>query len=210
MVRARSSLRQLSLVVPFLVAAAQAGTIILDQSNVSNPSNYGGLNDALDWQQQVTAGSGGVLAGVELFRPPFGGSSDTLTVSIGLGTTGQGSAFFAGPFAFTKNTTVTQSGTFIDTSAANILLTSGEQFVIDVTGGLGQTGGVNYYVATLSTPYAGGGLFFAQGFNAFNNSMAFETFNVTPVSAIPEPETLALMGTGLGALALVRRTRRQT
>lgn len=163
---------------------AIATTASLDQSNVSDPTNYGGLNDALDWQQQVTAGSGGVLAGVKLFT--FG-SSDTLTVSIGLGSTGQGfpgnGSFFAGPFAFTTRTTITQSGTFIDTSAANILLKPGQQFVIDVSGGSGQTGGVNYMLASLSTPYAGGGLFFAEGFNAFGNSMAFQTFVTGTVSS---------------------------
>jgi len=191
----RFSACHLSLVLPFLVAAAQAGTI-LDQSTVSNPSTYGGLNDSLEWQQQVTAGIGGMLAVIEL----FGDNNDTVTVSIGLG-----AGPFAGPFAFTTSASITQSGAFIDTLAANILLTPGEQFVIDTSGGSGHT---NAGLFNASFPYAGGGLFRIGGENAFDDHMIFETFVLTKGGAsTPEPTSLVLLSLGLGMISVLRLTK---
>src|SRR5579863_9261908 len=127
------SVWRLGLVLPFLALASTAqADSILDQSNLS--SDFGGINPMIEWQQQVTDGIDGVLAGVELYSFPNCGAPgdcpDTVTVSIGLGT-----GFFSGSFAFTTTAAVVSGGTFVDTSSADIYLTQGETFVIDVSNG---------------------------------------------------------------------------
>jgi hypothetical protein len=193
----------LSFSLPFLALAGVAqAAMVLDQSNVGNPSTYGGLNDTFEWQQQVTDGIGGELAGVELFAQPAAGT-DTVTVSIGLGP-----GFYTGPFAFTTIATITPSGTFINTSAADIVLTPGEEFVIDFSGGSNTDG-----VADLISTYAGGDLFANVNGTVYNftidagQTMVFETFIA---SSVPEPQDAALFGSGLIGLlgvAWVRRRR---
>jgi hypothetical protein len=90
----------------------------------------GSLNDTIaEWQQQVTDGIGGILAGIELYCAP-GTTIDTATVSIGLG-----AVPYLGAFVFTTTATFGQAGAFIDTSSADITLTPGEVFVIDVSSG---------------------------------------------------------------------------
>jgi hypothetical protein len=141
----------------------------------------------------VTDGIGGVLAGVELFNEA--GSTDSLTVSIGLG-----SGFFTGPFAFTTNAAIAGYGsTYIVTSAADIDLTPGETFVIDVLGV--QPDKPCCSLAGSPTAYAGGDLFLnlngsiADYTADYGYSMAFETFiEGSSVPEVPEPGTLALFG----------------
>ncbi len=70
-----------------LVTVADATTVI-DQENL--PSVNWGLNDSFEWQQEVTAGFSGQLAGVELF-----GTSPSDLVRIALG-----AAFSGVPFVF--------------------------------------------------------------------------------------------------------------
>jgi hypothetical protein len=185
----------LALACLVLVRGAQAG-IILDQRHPISGSVV--LNDNLEWQQQVTAGRGGVLAGIDLFVSPNG----FFTVSIGLG-----SAFFNGPFAFTISTDLFgPDGVFIDTSAANIHLTPGETFVIDLS-----SADADFGLIGSATAYAGGDLFVNGGvyndsdFTAatLGDSLAFETFMESP---IPEPGTFwLLLSSGLFVLPRVVR-----
>lgn len=179
------------------VSAAQAADGVLDQSN---PGGSAGLNAVgHQWQQEVTAGVGGRLNGIML----WGGGS--LRVRIA-----EGDAFNAGPFAFSQWVTFEPNGLaglFIDTRAANIVLSAGETFVIDLSEGTeAYTGSV--------TPYAGGNLWLAGGgwpttFNfteRFGTSLAFETY----MGAVPEPETWALMILGFGLAGAGLRRRRDT
>jgi hypothetical protein len=191
----RSSTIRLALLLTFLavVVSAQAGTV-LDQNNP--PGNLG-LNDSLEWQQQVTDGIGGVLAGITLYTQS---GSDTDIVKIGVGP-----GFFFGTFAFTTTATIVPGGTFIDTSAADIHLTPGEFFVIDVSGGPGCCN-----LTGSTSPYSGGDLYLdvdgqIQDYTQlFGYSMSFQTYvNTTPT---PEPGSLMLLGSGiLGLLGVVRR-----
>src|SRR5580698_2807733 len=110
------------LILPLLMLSGAArADMIVDQNNTLDVGS-GSVNDSFEWQQQVTDGIGGVLAGIELYTQD---GNDSVVVSIGLG-----SGFYSGPFAFTIDTVIGSSGTFIDTSSANISLTPGEAFVI--------------------------------------------------------------------------------
>lgn len=174
------------------VVSAHANSI-LDQNN---PPNNVGLNDQLEWQQQITVGLGGILSGITLYTQS---GVDTDLVRIGVGP-----APFTGSWAFQTTVGIGSGGTFIDTSSANIALNPGDFFTIDVSGGPGCC---NLFGST--TPYSGGDLFldingqFTDYTQLFGYSMAFQTFMNTEV---PEPGTLVFMGTGvLGVAGLLRR-----
>lgn len=180
-------------------AAAQAAGV-LDQEALPFGGN---LYEGLEWQQQVTAGLSGLLTGVTLY-----GNGTDLTVRIA-----SGGAFNTGPYAFSGTAHLTPTGTFIDTSAAGIMLTAGNAFVIDTIGG--SNGNINLAAA----PYAGGHLFLNLGAPSdFTtccgvSAMAFRTFVQAPVDggtgAVPEPASWALMLTGFGGLGATLRQRRR-
>lgn len=189
----RKPLVWLTLLVFFgFVVSAQANSI-LDQNNP--PLNVG-LNDQLEWQQQITVGLGGALSGITLYT---NSGVDTDLVQIGVG-----DAWYSGQWAFSTTVGIGTGGTFIDTSSANILLQPGDHFVIDVSGGPGccnLAGSIN--------PYGGGDLWLNVGGQLFDYtqlygySMAFQTYMNTE---IPEPGTLVFMGTGaLGLAGMLRR-----
>jgi hypothetical protein len=177
--------------------AASAGSAsadaFLDQYVLPSgqPSNYG-LNDSLEWQQVVTDGIPGLLAGVTLYSYSL---SPGNVVRIAFG-----SSFTSGPFLFSATTDLTPSGTFVDTSAAGIYLSQGQQFVIDVRG----AGGCCTLGSNLpSDPKYPGGDLFLYDPPAYLGSdftitagidMAFQTY----VNPVPGP----VAGAGLPGLIL--------
>ena len=188
----RSSAIGLALLLAFLVVVVSAQASVLDQNN---PPLSVGLNDSLEWQQQITVGIGGTLAGITLYT---NSGSDTDTIKIGVGP-----AFFTGTYSFMTTVTINQGGTFIDTSSAGINLNPGDFFVIDVSGGPGCCN-----LAGSTNPYSGGDLYLDINGNItdytkqFGYSMAFQTY-MGP--SVPEPGSLILLGSGVLGLAGVLR-----
>lgn len=175
-------------------SAAQAADGVLDQSNPGGTAGLNGVDH--EWQQEVTAGVDGRLTGIMLW------GVGEMRVRIA-----EGDAFNAGPFAFSQWVAFGPdrlAGLFIDTRAANIVLTAGETFVIDLSEGTQAYAGS-------TTPYAGGDLWLAGGgwpttfdyTERFGTSLAFETY----VEPLPEPGVWALMvlGFGLAGAGLRRR-----
>jgi hypothetical protein len=191
MTRGKSAVWLTLLMFLALVVSAHANSI-LDQDN--QPDNVG-LNDSLEWQQQVTVGLGGILSGITLYTQS---GTDVDTVKIGVGP-----AFFTGQYSFETTVGIDSTGTFIDTSSANIFLNPGDFFVIDISGGPGCCN-----LAGSGTPYSGGHLYLNFGgvqdyTELFGYSLGFQTYMNTEV---PEPGTLAFMGTGaLGLAGMLRR-----
>ena len=162
----RKSAVWLTLLMFFALVVSAHANSILDQDN---PPNNLGLNDQLEWQQQVTTGLGGILSGITLYTQA---GVDTDLVRIGVG-----SAPFTGNWAFEATVDINSAGTFIDTSSANIALNPGEFFVIDVSGGPGCC---NLFGS--ATPYSGGDLYldiggqFTNYTELFGYSLAFQTY----------------------------------
>lgn len=186
---------------PFVAALAAAMVVctsaqaaaVLDQIN---QPGRGVLNESVEWQQEVTAGVSGQLAGITLY-----GAATDLLVRIA-----QGDAFYSGAYAFSQTTSLAADGVFIDTSAANIMLTAGQHFVIDLSQGSGGN------IFFLASPYAGGHFFLKDGTvtdftGAYGYSLAFQTF-MDSGGAVPEPSTWALLLMGFGGLGAVLRRRR--
>jgi hypothetical protein len=185
------------------LAGTVYGDLIVDQNNTANEGNTS-LNDGLEWQQQVTDEVSGALAGIELYTVS---GSDSVVVSIGIG-----SAYDPGPFAFTTTVEVGSGGTFIDTSAADIMLTAGEEFVIDVSDGPGCCN-----LAAVTSLYSGGDLYLNNHGTIIDindtgvtgaYSLAFQTFiQTTPAAIAPEPGTAVLFGLGVAGLIQARKRR---
>jgi hypothetical protein len=180
------------------VAALAAATLVTSSANAASVLDQnsapggGAFNESLDWQQQVTAGITGKLVGITLY-----GDGTALNVGVSAG-----DAFQAGPYAFSSGETLSASGTFIDVSAANIFLTAGDHFIIDMSGGS------NGNLLASTTAYTGGDLFLNFGIvsdftQQAGYSMAFQTF-----MSVPEPASWALMLVGFGSLGAVLRRRR--
>lgn len=137
--------------LPLLLAlapalAAQTGT--QDQSSPFGNAWFNGGSPGLTWQAEVACGIAGNLEGFELMLQGSAGATLDVAVKVGSGWN-MGAAVWSG--TLTTNGTGGWEHFFVDTSAANIALTVGSLFVIEMAGvtGVGIQG---QYDAPPATP----------------------------------------------------------
>lgn len=177
-----------------LAASPALAAGVLDQDSAPLGGRF---LESLNWQQEVTAGLSGQLMGLTLY-------GDGTSVDVGVSS---GDAYQSGPFQFSGHATLSDAGVFVDTSAANILLTAGDRFVIDLRNGSGGN-----ILEALHT-YSGGDLWLNFGV-AFDDtaqtgqSLAFQTFMGPAPAGAPEPATWAILLTGFAGLGAALRRRR--
>lgn len=127
-------------------ARAQTGT--LDQVSGGNNAGFNGDAVSLVWQAQVSAGLPGQLEGFRIELTGAQGASLQVSVRIGAG-------WNTSPAVF-QTTVVKPTGgndmVFVDTTSANIALSAGTLFVIEMQGTGTGTGIVGSYVAPSAGP----------------------------------------------------------
>lgn len=201
----KSHLREVALLSSMISVAGAAHAIpVIDQSNLPP---VGGLNQRdLLWQQQVTGGITGKLAGIVLYNNASYGP-DTAVVSIGTGAPAGGRSF-----AYTTGAlTLLPTGTYFDVSAANLFLNTGDIFTIGVSGGTVSC----CTLSSTATPYSGGHLFMDGSFDdsaAYGIWLTFQTYvdnGAIAPGAVPEPATFLLIGGGMAGLIAARKRKRK-
>jgi hypothetical protein len=175
--------------------------LVVDQSQVQANNSYSSLS-RFTFQQSVTAGMSGKLAGFALVSNQVGAAS----VYINVGPAWQ----FDAPNWSGTMTSTGPGFDFVDVSAANIMLNSGDQFVIGFNGAnvLGVQG---VFLPQPSDAYVGGGVythdsvpntiagpFLVIGSTVYNTDLTFLTY--IDVAAVPEASPL-LIWTGIATVA---------
>lgn len=192
-----------------LAANASAGTI--DQSQLSYNTGVpflfqGTTVNNLPLGQSFTAGQNGLLSAIYLgSNGGIQGGSNTLTFDIRDGSGISGSLLGHGTAAVSSVWTpsVGQWLLTINTANLGVNVQSGHQYTFDFTA-ISGSGDLAYrgILGKTTNPYAGGRIFTGQGYgNQPNWDLVFRT----EVTAVPEPETYAMMIAGLGILAFSAR-----
>jgi len=180
--------------------------LIIDQQQLQKNAAYGFGAGFYLGEQEVVAGLSGTLGGFDFVGNGIGLSSAIeIDVSIKLGTAGTGNVAFQKRISYGSENV--GSFFFVDTSAANILLTSGDRFVLGLfPRGVFESGG------NTGNAYAAGGFFF-DGNKNNNYDLTFRTYMSAPpadIAAVPEVDP-AGMGSALvvvsAAIGLLERRR---
>ena len=173
-----------------ICSRAQAAIVIDQMTSGSNTVEFGGTGNT--FQQQVTAGTAGKLVGVDLW---FSLSNNPAKVSVNKGTGWQADT---NDFMTTVSNPFNETTwTYVDVSAANLMLTLGDKFVI------GLTNGADFYGRG---PAAYSGNLYLNGSWYPGYTMAFRTYVDNAPAIVPEPGTIVVWSLiGLIGVVWVRR-----
>jgi hypothetical protein len=211
------------LIALVLSGRAAAGVIDFPATAANNPSNNVAANDPSNgnvWTglaQSFTAQDPNVLFGFYVANFTASSIAEPLLLSL---YSGDGDfSNLLGQRTTTVNLASFTSGLAeVDFSSISIIpgqhYTVAEQLPSQGLPSLGTYSDISGLYNSLDNSYPGGRFYFVgasydESLPAFaNRDLAFR---VTPTSAVPEPETLSLLGTGVGAglLVFLRRKRRQ-
>jgi hypothetical protein len=135
--------------VAVLAALSPAQTGTLDQSSPATNAGYNGSASSLTWQIQVRTGMAGQLEGYVLYLNGSQGSTIDGRIRIG---DGWNQSAIVHTALITKQTAGFNETYFVDTTSANIQLSAGATFVIELQGHDDGGGLVGNYVAPPGAP----------------------------------------------------------
>jgi hypothetical protein len=202
------------------------------QGSQTIAGTYGVLAETFTPSSTFTLGSFNVLLGVNTITSPTYevnlydlGAAGTVSVSSSTATYGPGTSTALGTSLFSDNTVTFSAasggevqGTFTMDSADQVTLQSGQEYALEIwTPSADASAGVTWYRG--STADAGGQMFSsADAVNDDRETLAAAgqaggaprtgALALYSVAAVPEPTTLALIGSALVAGVLVRRNKK--
>jgi len=181
-----------------LNAPSHAQTGVLDQSSTAFPTapvqtaGFNGSDAFLVWQQEVQAGVAGQLEGVRVYLNGNIGSSFNLRIRVGAAWNNSQIRFQA---PVTKTTGAFPEAVFVNCSTANLQLTPGALFVIEIQGNGSGAGFVGSYAPSPAIPAYPRDLFLGPNatscFADCRWRAAFDTFMLTT----PTPTNYCTAGT---------------